>query len=94
MDVGDEVKSWANWLPGATGSSMTPAALLFTTVSASCLYILIAGLFVSPTWNIPGPLLARFTTLSFFHRIVRGSLGADVVKLHEIYGTFCSSWGS
>jgi hypothetical protein len=65
MDVGDEVKSWANRLPGAPGSSMSPAALLFTSLSASCLYILIAGLFFSPTRNI-----SRAPARSFYDSVL------------------------
>lgn len=80
-------KSWANPVV-ASRSSISRTSLLFASLAALCSYIHIYGLFFNPTRHVPGPVLTRFTALSFYYRILHGSLGSDLVKLHEIYGTF------
>jgi hypothetical protein len=79
------IKGWAHEILG-TRSSLSLTTLLFTCLAAWCLYILISGLFFSPTRHIPGPVSARFTDLYFYYRILHGSLGSDLVKLHTKYG--------
>ena len=81
--------SASDWgIPGSLISLVSVAGFLVAFAAALCLCILITGLFFNRTRNIPGPLLARFTTVYFFHRILRGSLGSDVVELHRKYGHF------
>src|SRR5436190_12729179 len=49
-------------------------------------YCLVYGLFFSPTRQIPGPLLARFSNLYFTKLLFKGALSPDVHKLHQKYG--------
>ena len=95
MLVGDRIKSWANTILD-TQPTLSPATLLFTSLAALCLYVLISGLFFSPARHIPGPIAARFTDLYFYYRILHGSLGSDIVKLHTKYGilSFSSFWSA
>ena len=92
MLSGDWFKSWANRIIG-TRSSVSPATLLVTSLAALLVYILINGILINPTRHIPGPFITRFTTLYFYYRLLSGSLGLELIKLHEKYGTKPSSEG-
>ena len=87
---GNWFKNWANRILG-TRSSVSPATLLVTSLAALLLYILIYGILINPTRHIPGPIITRFTTLYFYYRLLSGSFGLELIKLHEKYGTEPSS---
>jgi hypothetical protein len=85
MLTGEALKGLANRIT-EIGLLVNPATVVFASLVAFAAYILISGIFFSPTRHLPGPLLARFTDLHFFYRILHGSLGSDLVKLHAKYG--------
>jgi hypothetical protein len=82
---GDWLKNWAYRILG-TRSSVSPAILLLSSLAGLCICILINGLFINPTRHIPGPIITRFATLYFYYRLLSGSFGRDLIKLHEKYG--------
>jgi len=66
---------------------ISPTIVLWSSVGGFLLYLLIYGLFLSPTRHIPGPLITRFSSAWFLYRILRGYFASDVVNLHRRYGT-------
>ena len=54
-------------------------------LAAQLLYRLGRALF-SPLRDVPGPFLARFTRLWYFHRVRQGHFEHDNIRLHEKYG--------
>jgi len=82
--VRDGFKRWGS---DSVWPDISPTTLLWSAGGGFLLYLLIYGLFLSPTRNIPGPLITRFSSAWFLHRILRGYFASDVVNLHRKYGT-------
>ncbi len=62
--------------------------LVIYTIAAAVLWLLVTGIqqLISPLRSIPGPFIARFTKLWYFHRVWRGKFEKDNLKLHQQYG--------
>jgi hypothetical protein len=76
-----------HWGSDSVWPDIGPTILLWSAGGGFLLYLLIYGLFLSPTRNIPGPLITRFSSAWFLYRILRGYFASDVVNLHRKYGT-------
>ena len=63
------------------------AGILFGLVGAYVLYVLIYGIFFSPTRHIPGPLLTRFSSLPYIVLRLSGKLAFEIFDQHKKYGT-------
>jgi hypothetical protein len=82
--VADGFKRWGS---DSVWPDISPTTLLWSAAGGFLLYLLIFGLFLSPTRNIPGPVVTRFSSAWFLYRILRGYFASDVVDLHRKYGT-------
>ncbi|KAL6703106.1 hypothetical protein ACN47E_010243 [Coniothyrium glycines] len=63
-------------------------AIAVVSICLTLYYILpfLHGLFVSPTKNIPGPLLARFTRWYEYCAVLRGKSNLEYLQLHDKFG--------
>lgn len=61
----------------------------YTIMALALAYVLgrvLHSLYMCPLRNVPGPFLARFTSLWEVLAVLRGRSHEDYIKLHELYG--------